>query len=107
MNRLTKLNIFTLPTFSFDNYYVDLELYIFYNNQKNSYINLCHQEKIYDDTNYMYDLMKISQTIIYTNNTFVNSNYSTKYRNIIDNQIKKDHNSWSNVISIVKIKDVY
>ena len=106
-NKLTKKYIFTRPDIPFDEYYVDKELYIFYDNKQNAYQNIYHQKKKYDETNYMYDLIKISQTVIYKDNKFINDKYESLYKNIIENKIIEDKNDWLNIKSIVKIKDVY
>lgn len=104
-------------------YYIDNNLYIYYNDNNNSFINLDRksgyfniiEEGYIDDANevtmddYKKNILetKIIPILIYNNNTFHNLSFQKKYKNIIEQNIKDYGKEWKDIKEIVKKEERY
>lgn len=100
-------------------YYIDKNLYIYYHNDnKYSVINLERQRGYFynsfdeDDEDYEKKLAKeikdclkpnMKPIVIYSNDSFHQPNFEYKYKELIENEVKKDFNKkWSDIKEVIK-----
>ena len=107
-------------------YFIDKDLYIYYKNNKVTFINIDHEkgyfyeididvdeeqyDKKYDECIREQLKPRMKPIIIYKNNNFINSNLETKYKKLIEDSINNkilNKNIWEDIIKIVKKESRY
>lgn len=106
-------------------YYIDKNLYIYYNDDKLfSYINLEHEKGYYyffpvldeDEDGYEEEREKeiiryletqMQPIVIYSNNSFCKSSFENKYKKMIEREIQKYGKTMDAVKEIIKMEERY
>jgi len=104
-------------------YYVEKNLYVYYNNDRaysiinlsreNGYLYNVYDENVTDYHKKMDDYVKLKlkpdfePIDIYSDSVFKNTLYERKYRNFIQSELNAEYKEWKDVDKVNKVEDRY
>lgn len=91
-----------------DTEYLDLE----YNRQRcYYYYSYDEDEENYEEkvSEYINDILtpKMKPIVLYEKNRFIQLSFETKYKTMVDHEIKKNNMTWGHIHKIVKVEERY